>query len=160
MGSDQTSLEITRTKFENGILNTLYELYFQDMRHTGVSIKKAAIMAQEAVNEELLTLQFCHKSDLSRLQKILPFVVNAITGGKRKRYTISPEIINSVALMLYYGYVLSEQSEDSIPDMLMTLKEILTDSDAEDVYMYILHIASSECKHCRKLRRLYLFGMD
>ena len=160
MGGEQTSLEITRNRFEDGILKTLYDLYFQDMRHSGVPEKKAITMAQKVMNEELVTLQFCHKSDVSRLQKVLPFVVKAINGGKRKRDALSSEVVNAVALMLYYGYVLSEQSDDSIPDMLTTLKEILTDSDAQDVYMHIIHIASSECEHCSKLRRLYLFGID
>ena len=160
MEGDQTSLEITRNRFEAGILKTLYNLYFHDIRDSGVPEKRANTMAQEAMNEELVTLQFCHKSDVSKIQKVLPLIIRAINGRKRKRYPLSSEVVNAVAIMLYYGYVLSEQSEDSIPDMLTTLKEILSETDAQDVYTYIIRIASSECEHCSKLRRLYLFGID
>ena len=148
-----------RVKFRVVILKTLYKLHLENSATDGVHEKKAKALASDLLNKDLEVIEFCPRSETSRLIKLIPLVrkiTNMTTTRKKDRNKIACAII----LMLYYGYVLSEQSDDFIPDMSVLLRELLGYEDGKKAYDYVVHIAGSNCHDCSRLRKFFLFGKD
>lgn len=168
MGGNRSSINIlktTRAKFRAGMLRVLYKMYLHDFTQDGFSSKKAKVLASKRLKQDLYRIRFCSDTEIRRLIVLIPIVREALRNVTRKRKRdrkkmISSTIICTILLMLYHGYVLSEQSDESIPDMLATLKQILGSYDGEDAYRYVVYIASSDCGYCSRLRRFFLFGDD
>ena len=152
-----TTFENVRDQFRVSILKTLYKLHLENSTENGVHERKMA--ANELLKQDLAVIRFCPSHETSRLIKLIPLVRKS-----RKNVTMrkkdSDEMVCTIILMLYYGYVLSEQSDDFIPDMTTPLRELLGYKDGCEAYRQVVHIASSSCEHCSRLRRFFLFGED
>jgi hypothetical protein len=164
MGGNRSLIRIfekMRIRFRVGILKTLYELHLRDIRTEETSAHRARMLASRRLDRDLRIITFCPHTDNPRLVKMVPLVCDVMQiTRKRKRQGSSKDVAYAVILMLYYGYVLSEQTDEFIPDMLKTLREVLGDEDGAQAYKQVIRIASSECARCSKLRKFFLFGVN
>ena len=158
--------ERVRVKFRISILKSLYMIHLQSILAEGICpshlprMTWAKSKAQERLSYDLKTISFCHKKDIDdstrdrkvQLLQLVPIVRKAT---QRK---MSLSTICAIILMLYYGLILSEQSDESIPDMMVVLKDVLGFTKGTIAYNAVIKIASSKDIHCKSLRRYFLFG--
>lgn len=153
-------------KFRISIIKSLYKFHLQSILAEGLdsshlpSMTWAKSKAQERLSHDLKTMKFCHKKDIDgstrnrkvQLLQLIPTVRKAI---QRK---LSLSMICAIILMLYYGLILSEQSDESIPDMMVVLEDVLGFTKGTIAYNAVIKIVSSKDTHCKSLRRYFLFG--
>ena len=92
---------------------------------------------------------FCEKDIPHKLCSLIPLISN--------KFSISISSSCVVFLFLYYGLVLCENTDDTIWDMLYTLRLLVGDSRAINLYNKIVHIASATDTVCSQVRRTLLF---
>jgi len=153
------TFEEIRLKFREAVLISLCDIHDieYDIEHDSVDN-----LAEKLIKVES-GIAFCTKKETPRLLNLIPTVnevTNQFNNMPKKRKTSNEDMIYTIILMLYSGYVLAEQSDDFIPDMTVVLSRVLGRKQAKEAYKHIIRIASSECKSCSKLRQFFLFGKD
>ena len=157
------TFEKAREIFKVGILRSLYKTHLQLAISSGLIGNRAKNIANKQLQEEIENINFYPAIETSMLIALIPLVKEVIFSRVRKRKRNEKLLLKRICvmiLMMYHGYVLSEQSDDYIPGMLASLKEILGGPEGRMAYDDIIYIASDDYRHCKTIRRFFLFGTD
>lgn len=151
------TFEEIRLKFRLAVLTTLCDIHGLQYNND---------LSLDNLEDQLINLEpailFCCDQEIQQLTSLIPIVEHVIKEPKNNATKIrrinNDAMLCTILLMLYSGYVLAEQSDDFIPDMLIVLQRVLGDKKGKEAFSHIIYIASSECENCSKLRQFFLFG--
>ena len=149
------TFEEIRLKFRKAVLTVLCDIHhiLYDSNYDSVNNLEVKLIKLEP------DILFYLKKDTTQpLLDLVPIVDEVIKECSEQKLDNNNDMLYCILLMLYSGYVSCEQVIDFIPDMGIVLRHVLGNEKAKEAYNHIIHIASSECNSCSKLRKFFLFG--